>query len=99
MEIWQAHYQDELHDVPCTIENHWGNNQAEDVFKMCIDGVTFVGSNLDDWELSKVENQENINSISKNFSSMFSFLKPSRFINITPALKYFSQSTSNACST
>lgn len=68
MEIWQAHYQDQFHDLPCSIENHWGNNQAEDVFKMCIDGITFVGSDLDDWELSKVENEENIDSIAKKFS-------------------------------
>lgn len=68
MELWKAHYQDKQHDLDCVIENLYTNYNAEQPLKMCIDGVTFWGSDFDDWVLSKTEDPESINSIINHFS-------------------------------
>ncbi|WP_310602879.1 DUF6304 family protein [Anaerosporobacter sp.] len=68
MQVWQAHYKDKQHDLDIVIENHYDDNYTEQSFKICIDGVIFGGSGLDDWELSETES--NISDIMKKFSML-----------------------------
>lgn len=68
MEIWKAHYKDKLHDVDCTIENHYFDKDCEETLKMCIDGIEFYGSELDDWELSETLNEIDLIKAGNKFS-------------------------------
>lgn len=68
MEYWKAHYQDRQHDLDCIIENMYEADSAEQPLRLCVDGVAFYGTGLDDWELSDTEDDASIGSIMERFS-------------------------------
>lgn len=49
MTIWKAHYTDEQHDTDIQIIN---NEQERNSLSFAIDGISFTGSNLSDFELA-----------------------------------------------
>ena len=66
MEIWDAHYRDEYHDLDCEILNY-GSGES-DPFRLCIDGVTFKGCDLDDWEIDAKTYEADRENIDRRFS-------------------------------
>lgn len=68
MERWQAHFRDKLHDIDCVIENDYGEGEVWQHLKLCIDGITFWGTELDDWELSEKVSGAELEEAQRKFS-------------------------------